>query len=185
MDDEALFAFARGELGEAAHLDGAAAGIDCADMDVLPQRIAHGAHQLLGVDGLGDDVGRARLHRTHRRGDFGGVLEQEDRHPLAHRLDATQHGDAVLVADALVEDDDIRTAALERGEEARGIDGERGLESLEPEQDAECLARRRVGIENVDEPVTVEECVVVDLVAHRAPSRAMAGGAEPAAPAFR
>ena len=65
-DELQHFALARRELGEAAHLDRPAAAVDGRpDAHVLAQRFEHDAHQMLGIDRLGDDVGRtAFMART-------------------------------------------------------------------------------------------------------------------------
>ncbi|UXN73814.1 hypothetical protein N8D56_24580 [Devosia sp. A8/3-2] len=55
-----------------------------------------------------------------------------------------------------------------------GIERKARLKTLEPEQDAQCLAGGWIGIDNMDQPVTVEKRMIIALVAHFALSAQLA-----------
>ena len=88
-----------------------------------------------------------------------------------------QHREPLVIADCEVDDGDVGPAAIERGEEAQRVDREDGLKTLEPEEDAQRLAGRRVRIDDVHQPVAIEECVMVDFFCQASPPTARAEAA--------
>ncbi len=68
-----------------------------------------------------------------------------------------QDGETVLVPDAHVDQGDIGRTPLGGEQEAGGVGRERGLEALEPEQNAQRFAGCCIGVENMNEPIAVQE----------------------------
>ena len=81
------------------------------------------------------------------------------------------HG-ARIICDAEIEigDYDVGAAPLEACNEARQVDRKGGLEAFEAKQDAQRFAGRQVWIDDMDDPVTVQKRVVVNLFRHLAES---------------
>src|SRR5690606_6645780 len=84
----------------------------------------------------------------------------------AHGPYAPDDGKPVFAADALVDDGDVRGMAFQSRKEAHGVEREGRLEPFEPEEHAQGFACSRIGIEDMDEAVAVEEEAVAPGIGH-------------------
>jgi hypothetical protein len=89
--------------------------------------------------------------------------------PVRMGLDAAQQGQTAFLAHSEVYEDDIGPPPLQINDEMFGIQREGSLKTFEAEQHAQCFAGDRVPVHDVDQSASIQERMIVDLVAHFAP----------------